>query len=403
MKTLLVKNFGPIKNLNKTVLQIAPVTVFIGGQGTGKSTFAKLISEFSWLEKALERGDFQSKEIEQYNRFRKVYCAYHGIQNYFKDSTYLRFEGDLYIFEYKSGHLTIQVKSNSVSYSRPQIMYTPAERNLVSAIENADKIRRLPGALSTLLDEYNRALRSSKELIHLPLEGFSLSYDRLNKVVWLNGNGFKVRTHEAASGLQSVIPLSVVSNYLMSLVNANQPETFVADSSEDRLRLEKTIRSILHDKSLDDDIRLTLLKELNGSIKNRRFINIVEEPEQNLFPNSQRSVLYELLSIKNAVPTNELVFTTHSPYLINYLSLAIKAADIQARNPEKKIKDLDRLIPENVRLNGKDVIVYETTIDGSVNRVKTYDGMPSDENPLNSFLNECNAVFEQLLDIEEGE
>jgi len=401
MKSLLISNFGPINNTKKMVLEIAPVTVIIGGQGTGKSTIAKLISEFSWLEKALERGDFQRKEIEQYNRFRKNYCAYHGIQNYFRDNTYLRFEGDLYVFEYNNNHLTIQVKRNSVPYSRPQIMYTPAERNLVSAIENADKIKRLPGSLSTLLDEYNRALRSSKDVIQLPLDGFSLNYDKLNKVVWLNGKGFKVRTHEAASGLQSVIPLSVVSNYLMRLVNANQPETIIVDSSEERLRLEKTIRTILQDKSLDDDIRLALLKELNGNVKNRRFINIVEEPEQNLFPISQRNVLYELLRIKNEMPENELIFTTHSPYLINYLSLTIKAAEIQARNKGKKIKELDKLIPENVRLQGKDVVIYETMSDGSISRVKTYDGMPSDDNALNSYLNECNTVFGQLLDIEE--
>lgn len=403
MKTLLIKDFGPINNAEETMINIVPVTVFIGGQGTGKSTIAKLISEFSWIEKALERGDFQRKEIEQYNRFRKNYCAFHGIQNYFRENSYLRFEGDMYLFEYKNSHLTIHVKKNTVPYARPQIMYTPAERNLVSAIENAERIKRLPGSLSTLLDEYNRALRSSKEMIKLPLNGFYLSYDKLNKVVWLNGNGFKLRTHEAASGLQSVIPLSVVSNYLMSLVNANQPEAVVVDSSEDRLRMEKTIRAILQDRTIDDDIRLALLKELNGNVKNRRFINIVEEPEQNLFPISQRSVLYELLRIKNEVPDNELVFTTHSPYLINYLSLVIKAAEIQSITSGDKMKELDNLIPKNVRVKGEDVVVYETMADGSIIQVKTYEGMPSDDNALNAYLNECNAVFDQLLDIEENE
>lgn len=401
MKTLIVQNFGPIVNSRKKPIEISPVTVFIGDQGTGKSTIAKLISEFTWLEKVLDRGDLQKKYVTQYNRFRTTYCAYHGIQNYFREDSFIFFEGDKFIFEYSDRHLSIEEKKEAL-YLRPQVMYIPAERNLVSALESADKIKRLPGALSTLMDEYNRALRGSKDgIIDLPLDQFSLQYDKLNKVVWLTGKGFRVRTYEAASGIQSIIPMSVVSNYLGNLVKDNSASGMTAKSSEERQRIEKTIQSILRDKSIDDEIRVALFRELSAGFSNNRFINVVEEPEQNLFPTSQRNVLFELLRIRNSVAENELVFTTHSPYIINYLSLAIKAAAIQDRVHLKGQKELEKIVPSQSRISGDNVAVYITSQDGSIYRLSSYEGMPSDENALNEKLSECNVLFERMLDLEE--
>ena len=50
-----IKNFGPIKDGAKDFIVINRFTIFIGDQGSGKSTIVKLYSTFSWLEKALYR------------------------------------------------------------------------------------------------------------------------------------------------------------------------------------------------------------------------------------------------------------------------------------------------------------------------------------------------------------
>ncbi|MBO4372301.1 MAG: AAA family ATPase, partial [Bacteroidales bacterium] len=67
-----------------------------------------------------------------------------------------------------------------------------------------------------------------------------------------------------------------------------------------------------------------LLSLLAGKINVKRTLNIIEEPEQNLFPSSQRKMLNALLEFNNSVEENQLIITTHSPYIINYLMLAIK-------------------------------------------------------------------------------
>ena len=168
MPRLLVKEFGPIRNTTNTWIESKKVTVFCGPQGSGKSTLVKLISEFSWLEKALNRGDFKEKELSTYDRFRKKYCSFHNIQNYFRDETDIHYEGEYYSFHYENRKLTLS-RNDSKNFVRPQIIYIPAERNLLSALEGIEKVKKLPSSLSFLMNEYINALRSIEGSERLPL------------------------------------------------------------------------------------------------------------------------------------------------------------------------------------------------------------------------------------------
>lgn len=401
---LLVKNFGPIANDAGEYIHITPVTVLCGNQGSGKSTAAKLASVFLWMEKALVRGDFKESELTRYDRFRKRYCAFHGIQNYFKENSEISFEGDYYVFSYSKKHLAIKRKDTLTEYSRPQIMYVPAERNFMSAVEYAEKIKRLPSALSAMIEEYFNALKNATGKVPLPIEGFSVQYDKLNNVSWLVGGDFKVRVTEAASGFQSIIPLVLVSKYLSSkIINDKEEENERKEESvEERAALDSKIIKILSKNHLDEKVRESLLRQLNRSVRNKRFINIVEEPEQNLFPSSQRNVLYELLKINSSAKGNHLLFTTHSPYLINYLTLSIKAGEIKKDYSDKQeVKKVDEIIPQGCSLLSRDVSIYELSDTGTITTLKKYETIPSDNNYLNNSIEDTNNLFDKLLDIEE--
>lgn len=223
MSRIKIKNFGPLKETASVTdgwIDIKKVTVFTGNQGSGKSTVAKLVSTFTWMEKVLTRGDFKEKEFTA-AKFKNKYCGYHRISNYFiKEQTEIFYEGDSYKFTYtKQGELVIEKNENALdSYALPQIMYVPAERNFISMVNKPNLIKDLPDALLGFLTEYDKAKQRIKSSLELPINHAQLEYNKQNDIVYVKGEDYKVKLMEASSGFQSIVPLYLVSLHLSESV-----------------------------------------------------------------------------------------------------------------------------------------------------------------------------------------
>lgn len=395
MRAITIQNFGPINNSSR--LEIKPLTIFCGQQGSGKSTITKLISTLSWIEKALVRQQVSENYVMANNRFQSLYCKYHYIDSYFKSDSYIKYEGEAYIIEYKGGKLSINLKKHG-KYKMPKIMYVPAERNFMVAVEHAEKIAGLPPSLTTLQDEYRKALGEPGNQ-SLPINGFSVQYDKLNKIAWLHGAEFKVRLHEAASGLQSLIPLVLVTRNLAKQIKEGTAHPL---SSEEKEKIHKEVEAI-YKMNLNEDLRNAIIQRLNQRYENVCFWNIVEEMEQNLFPSSQRAVLYSLLEILNQADGNELILTTHNPYVLDYVTLAAKAGMLKETfgNDKDRLKKLNDIIPLESVIHEGSYVIYQITDKGGVEPLPLRSGLPEDDNYLNSFLEDTNSIFDDLLGLED--
>ena len=395
MCTITIRNFGPISDTGR--MDIKPLTILCGQQGSGKSTIAKLISTCSWIEKALVRQQITVNFVTSNNRFRKFYCKYHYIDNFFKPETYIKYEGGAFLIEYKNGNVEITPQSGG-SYLMPKIMYVPAERNFMVAVEHAEKISGLPPALMTLQDEYRKAL-NEQDSLPLPIQGFNVQYDKLNKIAWLMGEGFRVRVHEAASGLQSVIPLIVVTKNLERQISNGTAHPL---NSEEKEKLRKEVESI-YKLNLNEDLRNELIMRLNRRYENVCLWNIVEEIEQNLYPVSQMTVLFSLLAVFNRFTGNELLLTTHSPYVLDYVTLAAKAGILKEtfKEDERRLSSLKEIIPLESVIPSGSYGVYQISENGVVEALPLLSGLPSDDNFLNSHLEETNILFDRLLQLED--
>lgn len=394
-KYIRIRHFGPIAESGE--LDIKAVMVFCGQQGSGKSTIAKLISTCSWIEKALTRKEITHKDLTG-KSFRERFCGYHYLSNFFKESkTYIHYQGERLELTYSNDNLYLIEKEDGY-YHMPQIMYVPAERNFMVAVEQAEKIRNLPPSLVTMQQVFKKALNAGDYKI--PIDGFSVHYDKLNKITWLHGKDYRLRLHEAASGLQSVIPMVVVSLYLSLMVEKGESHEM---SAEELDKLQREVNNILEDKNLTEALRRILIERINKRYKNECFLNIVEEPEQNLFPLSQRDVLHRLLTVFNANELNGLIITTHSPYIIDELSLAVKAGTVLEKGTGQDIDEaIEKVLPVTSCLTADQLSVYEIRDNGCVVELPNYDGLPSDDNFLNASLMESNERFNQLLEIEDG-
>lgn len=414
MSKIKIKNFGPIKNgfdENNGFIDLRKVTIFIGNQGTGKSSIAKLIAVMSWLEKSLYIGELTEKYITNYNRFVNNYCNYHNLKNYFLADTEIEYRGTVYNISFNKEKLNISpvIDERAAKYVVPKIMYVPAERNFLSAVKQK-KIEGLKGLPKSLSDFWIELERSQQDIskdsrLRLPVGNVELEFDKLNKILNIVGSDYKIELSDSSSGFQSLVPLFLVSRDLTLSIGKKKDTSRSELSSEEQRRLKSEIEKILSNDHLSDDLKQAALELLPAKYQNGCFINIAEEIEQNLFPESQRDIFYKLIEFANFTKGNQLILTTHSPYIINYLTLAIKGNSIWQKTKNlssfDEIKDkLEKIVPELSCVSVHDAVVYELTEDGQIKKLPTYNDLPSDENYLNSYLAETNDSFSDLLEIE---
>ena len=395
MNTINIKHFGPIGEGYGAPMPISPVTIFCGLQGAGKSSVAKLISTCFWLEKALVRGKIVKNKKTETPAFFRQQCEYHRIQNYFKADTEIDFKGTRYNFHYRNDSFIIESLPDTEKYPMPKIMYVPAERNFISVVEHPETLKEFPDSLYSLFSEFDTARKALKKDISLPIEGYAFQYDKLNNVSWLTGPDFKVRISEAASGFQSLTPMSVVIRYITHIIKTGKEASVTL---QEKNAIDKRVASILADNTIDEQTRRLLLDQQSLLLKYGNSINIIEEPEQNLYPSSHRKVLYDLFEAYKGTPYNQLIITTHSPYLLDYTTLSAKAASIKPKNEEQTQK-LAAIVPIESQVNGSEICVYQIK-DGIITPLHKYQDMPSDDNMLNQELDDTNELFAQLLEIE---
>ena len=392
MSSIIIQHFGAIK-MHNAPIEIKKVTFFIGNQGSGKSTVAKLIATFMWIEKALVRGDYDKKWLERKNRFKNTFLPYHRIENYLKENTFIQYKGEAYIITYENKFLKFEEKKNN-NYSLPQIMYVPSERNFIAYVKSPKELKLSSEALKEFLTEFDNSKEIVKNL-SLPINKAMLDYDKLNDILSLKGEDYKIKLTEASSGFQSFAPIYMVSNYLVNTIRKNSGIK-VSMSGEEISRFRKEIEQLFTDEQ-----KRIAISVLSKKFNKTSFINIVEEPEQNLFPTSQRDMLYSLLKINNEIAANKLIITTHSPYLVNYVSVAVEAGKLKQGVTAEKEEQLNKIVPISSVVNSDDLAIYQLNEkEGSVELLDSYEGIPSDENFLNDEIGRTNELFADLLDLE---
>lgn len=413
MPRLRLKNFGPIgPGLldNDGWIDFKRVTVFIGNQGAGKSTVAKLFSTFSWMEKALVRGDYEKKWFERKGRLKSQFLTYHRLEHYLESNQWgdaeIEYQGDACTIRYVGGQLSITESSNQ-GYALPQVMYVPAERNFIAYVRNPRELKLSSDALKEFLTAFEQAKHSLRGAMRLPINQSEIEYDKLNDILNLKGPGHKLRLTDASSGFQSFVPLYMVSEYLARTVQEQSQNSQQPMSADELARFKQGVESIFANPTLTDEQKRAALSVLSARFNKTAFINIVEEPEQNLFPSSQWDILKSLLAFNSQGAHNRLVLTTHSPYIVNYLSLAIQAKHVQQRIAQsgrtELQAELEAIVPLPALLSPDDVAIYQCNErDGSITRLPCFEGIPSDHNLLNDWLRAGNELFDQLLELEEA-
>ena len=377
-----IKSVGPIKDVK---IFLNKINLFIGPQSSGKSTIAKVISFCYWLEK----NALTNQGIQHIDKtfFENKLIVFHKMSSYFSKDSYLKYEGEAIRFEYTTESFNIEKTENFGQLKVGKIAYIPSERNIIS----------LPGISSLPLPENNiRSFLFDWLNIHnkytkenaVPLFDLKMKYyfqESSNKDIIVLENNKEISLDEASSGVQSVVPLYVYLYYYTKWIYDNEEDI----SFEKKDRIEKALikrfmdETTVHlglknnftDETYDKFYKADFAKEVRDTLINRiyndsdkllsevrdnisrpHFSNIIiEEPEQNLFPQTQVTLMYDILKNINK-NRDSLVITTHSPYILYALNNCMLGWIVKENVPEE---DEECMAQKDSWINPENVSVWE--------------------------------------------
>lgn len=334
MEKIHIKHVGPLSDTGE--IELNRVMLLIGPQGAGKSTFMKILCFCRWVEKRIMRDDNELKQYANYKRFIKVLKKfYHLSDDFFSSKSEITYTGECVSITWGGG-LSKNAKIAKLPEFKTKrynskLSFIPAERNLASAIRNIDRAYRgNPGEdlLFNYLLELEEASTDYSDKSKLTLSiGGGYSYYRDNSgqhMIEQHSINKSFHSYYASSGLQSAFPIDVIVSHVVRKLG-----TMPTFNIDDVFRIMGV--SVHNDAVIKYEDFIETTKKREDEFLYNSVHLFVEEPEQNLYPESQKELLLNLFGIitkakdKEKYPSS-LVMTTHSPYLLSVMNVQMAKA-----------------------------------------------------------------------------
>ncbi len=390
MKHLIIRNFGPIKEVD---IELKRINLIIGPQSSGKSTVLKVACFCDWMERQIVLTQ-DPMQFCNAKAFVNNLTVFHKLTGYMHDDTFIRYENDAVSFQYSAKDNECSYKWNESKrwkYKRVKISYIPAERNIVAAIPNWFEVSMNRDNVLDFMKEWEFARKTfTKEvqILDLPMKYKYIPSDKADRIMLPGGQDIDLS--ESSSGLQSLTPLYMLLRYLTREFY-QQKKTNVQEKI-----LWDNISGLLMETHPEMDYAKR--NEIKESILNHHHTDFfIEEPESHIFPSTQKSFVYSLVKMLNGMPKHTCFIATHSPYIMTSFNNVILAGEkiAESKDNEEAIK---KLMPKRQTLRYKEVAAFEMR-NGRIYSIMDEEFLMISAESLDSASEEISRDFDNLLNI----
>jgi len=266
------------------------------------------------------------------------------MEGYLNENSLLEYDSEFIHISCKDLRCRISVKPGVENYERQKVLYIPAERIIFSKTTSFSGNNNLN---SFALDWINARDYFDKEH-KLNILALGISYYQqveqgktVDKIVSRNG-AYDIKLVNGSSGLQSVVPLASAMQFYSRILfqDSIESKTLLPEQTKDRIDISNYLRK---DYSEMLDIPSGIIDKINRLTKTKKTSFVIEEPESNLYPQSQIDLLNSIVKCSLSEGRGHTVtITTHSPYIINQLNLLVKAHD-KGKTVQGAEMDFDKL------------------------------------------------------------
>jgi hypothetical protein len=428
MPTLSVKNFSCI---DEATFELAPVTIFIGPQASGKSVLTKLFYFFAsifneqypsaedgdsirvfkkricqkfyewfpptaWGKKPFQidyiAGPFRCRISRKENNRRILDEIELNFSDFFESQysklvmSYRRFQkhklsDDEFdpqsldqswkVRQDSSRMLSSILKNEFINYQ----LFIPAGRSFFANLGKAIAMLEHGSQLDDLTKSFGRIFTSL-----LDNKGFYFFGDKPNPKV---KEFINYQKKEISSVFGGEIKLSKNDTHVSTKDGRKIPFSALSSGQQELLPLLLIIQHFT---------------KVQASKTNKATdVIYIEEPEAHLFPTAQGELTAHLAAVSNFIsPYGHLFITTHSPYVLSKLNTLIKAFSTAATNENRQT--VSDIVPEQLWLAPGRVSAYALQ-DGLLRSIKDASGLLDGEY-LDQISDEISADFMALLEIE---
>lgn len=364
MHKLILKNMGPIQECE---MNIDDFTVLTGVQASGKSTIAKAIFFFRTIKDdiydAVIKQSINSNELSLKNQIlrnlRSKFLQIFGTSKAMKNNLYMNYR--------YSNKTSIEIKLSlpqNMQDIYPNFVYFEFSENITDFINKFDKytvdnVAQLKSELNILFDDgfetiFIPAGRSLITLLTMQLNYiFTIMDEEQKKSIDFCTQKYIERILKIKPLLDMGICGYMNTKHLTSLDNINKKFAekcikiideilkgkYAFQSGEERLILDNEHYVKINYTSSGQQETVWIFNIIMYQLlNNHKTYLILEEPEAHLYPDAQNQIV-DLLSMF-VFAGNNMLLTTHSPYILGAINNNIYAHNLSAKNAIDKISSV---------------------------------------------------------------